>query len=309
MLISRSGATAADIFSGFKAIFNKAFSGAKSTRDIIAMEVKSESKDETYTWLGRFPTFREWAGSRVIQNLESHAYTIRNKSFESTVGVSRDDIEDDNIGIFAPLFSQMGREASIHPDRLAYDLLKRGFTEKCYDGQYFFDTDHPVEVKDGQTVSVSNMQAGDGPAWFLVDANNELRPIIIQIRRPYEFVAMDKPTDDTVFDNKTIRYGVDSRINVGFGLWQLAFGSKAPLTHENFEAAKAAMATIPRDGGDKLGIAPTHLVVPPELEGAARRVLKSDTRIIVMGEAPNEQYVPQNNEWKDAAELVVTPFL
>lgn len=309
MLVSRSGASLADIFTGYKTTFNKGFEAAKSTISIIAMEVPSTAESETYAWLGNFPMIREWVGDRIIQNLSAWKYTIANKNFEVTVKVNGNQIEDDQYGLFTPLMQEMGREAAIHPDRLAYSLLKKGFSEHCYDGQYFFDTDHPIEGESGQTASVSNMQAGSGPAWFLIDASRQMRPLVFQKRRPYRFVSLDKATDERVFWQNEYIYGCDGRSNVGFGLWQLAHGSKADLTHENYEAARAAMASLTRDGGTKLGITPTHLVVPLELEGAARRVVKNDTRVITVGTAPDTTTVVISNEWKDTAEPIVSPYL
>lgn len=311
MLVSRSGASLADIFTGFKTSFNKGFEGAKPTLPTIAMEVPSAAAEENYAWLGSFPMIREWIGERIVQNIAAWSYTIKNKNFEMTVKVGGNDLEDDQYGLFSPLMQEMGREAAQHPDRMAYDLLKRGFAETCYDGQCFFDTDHPVEGEGvgGPVASVSNMQPGAGPAWFLIDASRQIRPLVYQKRRAYRFVSLDKPNDHNVFWQNEYIYGCDGRSNVGFGLWQLAFGSKAALTHENYEAARNAMSSLTKDGGAKLGITPTHLVVPQELEGAARRIVKNDTRVITVGTAPDTTDVVISNEWKGTAELLVPPYL
>ncbi len=65
-----------------------------------------------------------------------------------------------------------------------------------------------------------------------------------------------------------IIFGVTGRSNAGFGLWQLAYGSKADLTPETYEAARAAMTTLRGEGGRKLNINPSLLVVPRAIEGA-----------------------------------------
>lgn len=309
MLVSRSGASLSDIFTGFKTNFNKGFEGAKSTISTIAMEVPSTAGEENYAWLGNFPMIWEWVGDRIIQNLSAWKYTIKNKNFEMTVKVSGNEMEDDQYGLFSPLMLEMGREAAIHPDRMAYTMLKDGFTNLCYDGQNFFDADHPVEDADGVVATVSNMQAGTGPAWFMIDASRQMRPLVYQKRRPYRFVSLDKDSDANVFWQNEYIYGCDGRSNVGFGLWQLAFGSKADLTHENYEAARTAMASLTKDGGAKLGITPTHLVVPQELEGAARRVVKNGTRVITVGTAETPQDVVISNEWQDTADLLVSAYL
>jgi len=284
------------VFSGFKSVFGGAFQGAKTHYTSVAMTVPSIARDETYGWLGDFPEIREWIGERIICNLKAHSYTIANREFESTVKVKRIDIADDRYGIFAPMFSEMGRGAAQHPDKLIFGLLASGFSNICYDGQYFFDTDHPVLV-DGVESSVSNVQAGAGPGWFLLDTSRAVKPLIWQTREPYEFQSLDKSTDENVFMRGEYLYGVQARANAGFGLWQLAFGSRAELTKENYEAARAAMMSLKGDNGVSLGVTPTVLVVPASLEGAGRRVLKATVN---GGEA---------NEWADSADLIVSHYL
>lgn len=86
-----------------------------------------------------------------------------------------------------------------------------------------------------------------------------VRPIVWQLRQDYDFVRMDRKENAPVFMNKENYYGVNARVNAGFGLWQLAFASKAPLTPENDAAARAAMMKFRSDGGRILGINPTTL--------------------------------------------------
>jgi phage major head subunit gpT-like protein len=68
-------------------------------------------------------------------------------------------------------------------------------------------------------------------------------------------------------------YGIRARVNCGFGLWQLAFGSKAELNSANLRAAYNAMAEFAGDKGHKLGIAPTHIVVGANNYFKARDIL------------------------------------
>lgn len=275
MIINRAALT--NLFTGFRTTFNNAFSAAPALFEKIAMVVPSTTKQEVYAWLGTVTRFREWIGDRVIQNITTHDFTIKNKSFENTIGVDRDDIEDDSIGLYAPVVGQLGQDARQHPDELVFGLLKNGFTGKCYDGQYFFDTDHPVIDENGNAVSVSNLQAGAGAAWFLLDTSKVVKPIIFQKRRDYQFVAMDSLTDEVVFSAKQFRYGVDCRVNAGYGLWQLAYASKADLTKENLDAAIAAMSSFKGDNGKPLNVKPTLLVVPPNLRAKALELVKTET--------------------------------
>lgn len=278
---------------GFKAVFKDAFASAPSDWDKIAMEVPSSTRQETYAWLGATTAFREWLGDRVVQNLASHDYTIKNRSFENTVGVDRDDIEDDTYGVYKPLVAQLGQDAKQHPDRLVFELLAAGFSTLCYDGQYFFDSDHPVAG-----ASVSNTGGGSGTAWYLLDVSRMVRPLIFQKRRDYQFQAMDAPDDEAVFLRKEIRYGVDARVNAGYALWQLAYGSKDTLNATNYAAARSAMMAFKSDAGSPLGVRPNLLVVPPSLESAAFEVLKAE-----------RDAAGATNVYRDTADLLVTPWL
>lgn len=287
-------------FTGFKSLYNGAFDAAPSDLDRIAMTAPSNASEEVYGWMGQFPGLREWVGERLVKNLSTHGFSIKNRKFESTVSIPREKLEDDQIGVFAPLFKEMGRSAKIHPDTVVFELLKTGFAAKGYDGQYFFDAAHPGFEQNGEDlneVSVSNMQAGSGEAWYLLDTSRAVKPVIWQPRTLYEFQTQEEATSQNVFLKDEYMYGVRARGNAGFGLWQLAFASKAELNAENYELARNAMQKFTGDQGQKLGITPTLLVVPTTLEGAGRRLLKADK----IGE--------ETNIWKDTAELLVTPWL
>lgn len=290
------------LYQGFKTSFNGAFTGTPVHWDKIAMKVNSSVREEKYGWLGQFPQMREWIGGRVIQNLTLHDYSIKNRKFEVTIAVKREDIEDDQYGVHGPMFEELGRNARLHPDEQIFDLLSAGFTTIAYDGQNFFDTDHRVLV-DGAETSVSNMQAGAENPWYLIDGSRALKPLVYQERVPYDLQRIDRENDERVFMEDEYLYGVRARMNAGLGLWQLAFASKAELNAANYAAARAAMMAIPGDEGRKLGIMPTHLVVGPSNEARARQLLKNGTRVETVSATP----VAIANEWMESAELIVTP--
>jgi phage major head subunit gpT-like protein len=283
---------------GFNAAFKTGIDGAKSAYKQVAMVAKSGTASNTYGWLGTFPKMREWLGPRLINSLTTHDYVVKNKPFESTISIDRDAVEDDQYGVYSPILIEMGRMAGEHPDEMVFSLLKDGFTTTCFDGQYFFDTDHPVQTDDNTVISVSNTGGGSGTPWFLLDTSRALKPMVFQERKPYQLVSKDDETDNNVFFNREFIYGVDARCNVGFGLWQLAYGSKQTLDATSYEAARKALANMVGDHGRKLNVTPTLLVVPPDLEGAARRILNSEYKS-----------GGETNEWKGTAELLVTSWV
>ena len=75
--------------------------------------------------------------------------------------------------------------------------------------------------------------------WLLLCTRRPVKPFIFQNRRKPQIVAKDNPGDDNVFFKKEYIYGVDSRCNAGYGLWQLAFGSTGEA---DMPAAKASSA-------------------------------------------------------------------
>ena len=113
------------IYTAFNTVFNKAFEGQHPTYEKVATVVPSTSESETYAWLGDIPGMREWIGEREIQNLSGSAYTIKNKDFELTVGVDRNAVEDDKIGLYNPSIQMLGESAALHPDELVYGQRKK----------------------------------------------------------------------------------------------------------------------------------------------------------------------------------------
>lgn len=283
---------------GFNAAFKGAFGTATPMWDKVAMKVMSSTGEEIYAWLGANTKLREWVGERVYQNLKLHGYTIKNKTFESTVAVPREAIDDDQYGVYTPLMAQMGQDAAQHPDELIFGLIALGISTLCYDGQYFFDTDHPVGLQ-GAEVSVSNYtSAGGNNPWYLLDTSKVLKPFILQMRREPAFIAKTSLTDDNVFDKNEYVFGVDGRWNVGFGLWQQAYCSKATLDATGYGAARTAMMSFKSDAGKPLGIMPNLLLCGPSNEKAALDVVQAER--LANG---------ADNVYRNTAKVVTCPWL
>jgi hypothetical protein len=70
-------------------------------------------------------------------------------------------------------------------------------------------------------------------------------------------------------------YGIRYRGNFGYGLWQQAVASRLDLDPDSYAAARLVMRSFRRDGGAPLGMTPTHLVVDPTNEAAARALLET----------------------------------
>ena len=305
MLINQENLDA--FFLNVKTSFNAAFEGAESQYRKVSMVTQSLTREEKYGWLSQLPRLREWIGDRVIKNLSASDFSLKNRKFEDTISVPRDDLEDDTFGLFAPLVSEMGLAAAEHPDELIFQLIADGFTGLAYDGQPFFDTDHPVIDEDESTViSVSNMQAGAENPWFLLDTSRMVKPFIFQQRQPYNITTINSQNDEHVFMMDEYLFGVRARVNAGYGLWQLAFGSKADLTHDNYRDAREAMMSMKGDNGRRLGLRPKTLVVGPSNESKALQIINSGSRVFTVAAGDS---VALDNEYAGTAELIVTSWL
>ncbi|MCX8962141.1 head protein [Erwinia psidii] len=208
--------TVRSIFVSLKATYQKAFDAAPSDWQKIAMVVPSTTKENDYSWLSRFPKMREWVGDKVVKMLEAFNYTIRNKDWEATIEVDRNDIEDDQIMGYGVQAQAAGQSAAELPADIVFRLLGQGFTNLCYDGQPFFDTDHPaggrsVSNKGTKKLDVTTFagaQASYGTARtrmrsFKDDegASLKIRPTILVVPPALEDAATYLMTADRFPDN------------------------------------------------------------------------------------------------------------
>lgn len=270
----------------------------------IATEIKSAGPGNIYSWLGAFPMLKKWAGDRVIENMKNSDYTLMNDLFEATVGIAITDIEDDNLGIYAPMFEQMGESAEEHIDLNVYGALPAGFTSLCFDGKPFFSKDHPINSKEDGTGTAStfsnivNDTVTTKPAWFLLDATKVIKPIIYQNRRDARLQAITSQVNDQVFMTGKYLYGADARRAFGYSFPQLAVGCRDDLSEANFNKAYSMLESMKIDGNRPLKIKPSILVVPTSLRSAAEEILEKQNKT---GGESNVNY--------HRVEYIVSPFV
>lgn len=231
MLVNKS--TISAVFLSLKTTFMNAFDGAPSQWELTAMLVPSGSGQNDYTWLSNFPKMRKWIGDKVIKALEAFKYTVVNDDWEATVEVDRNDIEDDNLGIYAPQAQMAGYSARQLPDEIVSDLKNNAFANTCYDGQYFYDTDHSVagaSVSNKGTAALSAATAAAAAASYgaartaiMSVKDDEGRPLglipdVLEVPPALEItgkrlVEMDRLTDDSPNPYKgTARLVVNPRL-------------------------------------------------------------------------------------------------
>ena len=293
MLVNR--ANLETLFVNFNAAYMRGFEQAGTDEWMrLAMEVTSTTRQEEYGFLGQAHDLMPFEGERVLRGLATHGYTLRNETYESTIEVGKDDIADDTLGLYTRRFEVLGEAAARHPIQLVMRALRAGNENVCYDGQFFFDTDHPIGDT-GRTQS--NWSGGGGAMWVLLCLSSVMKPLLFQRRQQYELTRMDDMDDEEVFMRRTFRYGVDGRCNAGYGMWQYAFGSRQALNEDNYRAAREAMMGYQGDRGAVMGVMPTHLLVGPGLEHEALELLNAA-----------RQADGATNVYAGTAELIVSPW-
>jgi phage major head subunit gpT-like protein len=149
MLITKTSLDALRV--GFSALYQSAYAGATTFYEQISTVVPSSTSENDYGWMAQIPQMREWLGPRILQNLSEHSYTLKNKPFELTIGVDRDKIEDDQLGIYNPLMSNMGDVSAKWPDSILTTVLQAGTTGIGFDGVAHFAATHPLNPAGNQS--------------------------------------------------------------------------------------------------------------------------------------------------------------
>lgn len=102
----------------------------------------SDQESETYKWLGQSPQMREWIGGRNAKGFLENGITIDNRHFEATLEVLVREMRRDKTGQVMVRVRDMADRTSAHWAKLLSTLIINAETTACYDGQFFFDTDH-----------------------------------------------------------------------------------------------------------------------------------------------------------------------
>ncbi|MFL1781435.1 Mu-like prophage major head subunit gpT family protein [Candidatus Hepatincolaceae symbiont of Richtersius coronifer] len=272
--------------------FQKGLENYKPVYKTIAPIIISNGSSNIYP-LGDLPTIKEWleGDERQLKSIKESKYIIVNKKFEATVKVPRTAIEDDAYNFYMYNSQALGKEAAQHPDKLVAEALVAGFVNgKSYDDVNFFSSSHPGLVPQ------NNLQAGTEEPWVLIDASKNMPALFHQERTAYK---MEKPADlsEHTFLKDEYLFGIRGRGAIGYGLWQLAFGSQAPLNGENFEDAVAQMMSIQKSNGNMVGAKPTHISVGPHNYIRAKKLFQQ------------LQQDGTSNIWSNEIEIVFLPFL
>ncbi len=135
---------------------------AAALYQLLATRIPSTTDQEKYRWLGAVPTMREWGTGRLAKGLNSESYDVANLTYEATVQVDRDELDDDQTGQISTRVRLLGEAAATHKDFMLAALLNSGATTGyvSYDGVTFFNAAH-VSGQSGSQSNLASQTVGD----------------------------------------------------------------------------------------------------------------------------------------------------
>lgn len=142
--------------------FQGAMEGVPTFWNKVATEFPSDTSQNLYPFLSMIPGLREWIGPRVINNVAARSFAVANKHWEATYGIDRNQFEDDTYGFYSAMLPMVAQQVAEWRDRRLAQVIEAGTTTLCWDNQYFFDTDHPVDPDNSALGVNSNKLVGAG---------------------------------------------------------------------------------------------------------------------------------------------------
>jgi phage major head subunit gpT-like protein len=145
------------MFVAFSTVWQAAFDEAKVWSDALSTDAPSNTETNTYAWMTQLPRMKRWLSERQIERIAAYSYSLTNEDWELTHGVPRNKVDDDQYGVFAPIFKGYGEATKKWPDDMILEVLEAGEDTLCFDGSAFFDDEHPVDMRDASKGTYSNL--------------------------------------------------------------------------------------------------------------------------------------------------------
>lgn len=117
--------------------------------------LKSNKDKESYALFGNIPGMREFLDERSIQGFgKKWTYEIVNKKYEMTLGVRRDELEDEQFGVIQMRLKDMASQSRYFYDQKVFEMLSNGGSAACWDGANFFSTTHNIDGATNQSNAI-----------------------------------------------------------------------------------------------------------------------------------------------------------
>ncbi len=122
---------------------------ASSVVDAISTTpFESDQDSEDYAWMGMVPQMSKKQGENKFTQFRATDWAVKNVEYQGGIAIPKKHILYDKTTQVQTRVNELADRTTAHWWTLVAPLIVNGESVDCYDGQYFFDTDH-VEGKSG----------------------------------------------------------------------------------------------------------------------------------------------------------------
>lgn len=129
--------------------------GARWLDAIATPPIESDQDSEDYAWMGMAPVMAEMRGEKKFSQLRETTWAVKNVLYQGGLVLPKNHILYDKTGQIEVRARDLAERTNSHWAKLIGPLLLNGATTVCYDGQYFYDTDHSEGDSGTQSNSIS----------------------------------------------------------------------------------------------------------------------------------------------------------
>lgn len=104
--------------------------------------IRSDQDSETYPWIGQVPQLSAKGGSKKFDQLGTTEWALKNVEYQGGIAFPKKHVLYEKTDQIMIRVSELAQRTQAHWAVLVGALLIAAEATACYDGQYFFDTDH-----------------------------------------------------------------------------------------------------------------------------------------------------------------------
>jgi len=109
---------------------------------ISTAPMESDQDSEDYAWLGMVPSMSEKKGEKKFTQLRETEWNVKNVEYQGGIAIPKKHVLYDKTDQIRARVNELAMRTMSHWAKLVAPLVIAGESGLCYDGQYFFDTDH-----------------------------------------------------------------------------------------------------------------------------------------------------------------------
>jgi phage major head subunit gpT-like protein len=150
--------------------FNTTLAVERARLDALVMEIPlgdHMGNQVQLDWLGAAPQMQAWVDEKKAAGLGKFSWAITVNRYQASMEVDLDAFRDARFNMYEYRLREMAQNGARLRYQLVSDLIAAGASALCYDGQFFYDTDH----SEGDSGAQSNKLTGSGNTQSNIEAD------------------------------------------------------------------------------------------------------------------------------------------